>query len=51
MQYFVEASLFASGKSLHTLFATSLIYGEITDAAAIWDRFATHFCDNLPHQL
>ena len=51
MQCFEQASLFASGKSLRALFATSLIHGEITDAAAIWDTFAIHFCDNLPYQL
>ena len=51
MQYFEEASLFASGKSLRALFATLLIYGEIIDVAAIGDTFVTHFCDDLPHQL
>lgn len=48
---FEEASLFASEKSLRALFATSLIYGGITDAGAIWDKFATNFYDDLPHQL
>ena len=51
MRCFQEASLFASEKSLRTLFATSLIHGEITDTAAIWDLFTIHFCDDLPHQL
>ena len=48
---FEKASLFASGKSLRALFATSLVHGGITDAIAIWDKFANHFCDDLPHQL
>ena len=51
LECFGEASLFASGKSLHVLFATSLIHGGLTDAIAIWDKFATHFCDDLPYQL
>ena len=51
MECFEKASLFASGKSLRALFATSLIHGGITDAVVIWDKFATHFCDNLPYQL
>ena len=51
MKCFEKASLFISQKSLCTLFATSLIYGGITDAVIIWDKFVTHFCDNLPHQL
>ena len=36
---------------MRALFATSFIHGEITDAGAIWDKFATNFCDDLPHQL
>ena len=31
--------------------AISLVYGGITDAIAIWDKFADHFCNNLFHQL
>ena len=51
MQCFEKASLFASRKSLRALFATLLIHGEITDAGAIWNTFATYFCYDLPHQL
>ena len=51
MECFEKISLFTSGKSLRALFATSLIHGGITDAITIWNKFATHFCDNLPHQF
>lgn len=52
MQYFEKASLFASGKSLCTLFiTTSLIDRETTNVAAIWNLFAIYFCNNLLYQL
>lgn len=51
MQYFGKALLFTSGKSLHTLFAASLIYEEIIHINAILDIFATPFCDNIPYQF
>lgn len=51
MQFFEKASLFAFKKSLHALFTTLLIHGGITDINAIWDKFATHFCNNLLYQL
>ena len=51
MQCFEEVLLFASEKSLRALFATSLIHGGITNANAIWDKFATQFCNDLFYQL
>ena len=51
LECFEKASLFASEKSLHALFATSLIHKEITDVVAIWDKLATQFCGNLSYQL
>lgn len=46
-----EASLFACGKSLRALFATSLLHGGITNAITMWNQFSSQFCDDLPHLL
>lgn len=51
MQYFEKALLFAFGKRLHALFTILLIHRKITDANAIWNIFATDFCNNLSYQL
>lgn len=49
MQCFEKELLFTFGKSLCALFATLLIYREITDINVIWNIFANHFYKNLPY--
>ena len=46
-----EASVFATGSQLRTLFVTALVYGPVADPRALWDRFATSICDDLPRLL
>lgn len=47
--YFEEALLFNTKKNLHAIFATLLIYRQITNISAIWNKFAIDFYDNLPY--
>ena len=46
-----EASIFAGGPQLRVLFVTALVYGPITDPAALWNRFTASICDDLPRLL
>lgn len=46
-----EASVFASGAQLRSLFVTALVYGMVAEPAALWDRFKQAICDDLPHVL
>ena len=48
---FTEAITFATGHSLRILFATALIYQEISDPLALWNQFCKHLCDDLEHRL
>lgn len=49
MQVFENTLLFAFKKSLHSTFATLLIYKEVINIVTIWDMFAIYFCDNLSY--
>ena len=51
MQCFTEAIIFASGHGLRSLFVTALLYGNITDPAALWNTFAEAICDDLKYYL
>ena len=46
-----EASVFAGGPQLRTLFITALVHGSVADPAALWARFAASICDDLPYLL
>lgn len=48
---FTEAITFSSGSSLRTLFGTALVHGHVSDPTALWEQFAHHLCDDLPHRL
>ncbi|KAH0603160.1 uncharacterized protein H6S33_008164 [Morchella sextelata] len=51
VQCFTEAVLFASGAALRTLFATALLFGDLTDPKALWAEFGNNICDDIPHTL
>lgn len=36
---------------MYTLFVISLVYTEITNSIAIWNRFDKYFCEDLSYQL
>ena len=48
---FTEAVNFATGNSLRILFATALLYQEVSDPLALWTMFSESLCDDLQHQL
>ena len=48
---FEEAAQFSSGKSLRTLFATALLFGDVTNPLNLWERFCTSICDDLNYAL
>ena len=48
---FTEASIFAGGPQLRSLFASALVYGPVADPPALWERFAPNICDDLPRLL
>lgn len=48
---FDEAILFASARSLRTLFLTGLRQRETADPQAIWEKYKVHFCDDLAYKL
>lgn len=48
---FTEAITFSSGYFLRILFGTALVHGHISDPTALWEQFAHHLCDDLPHRL
>ena len=48
---FEEAAQFSSGRSLRTLFATALLFGDVTNPPNLWQRFCTSICDDLHYAL
>ena len=46
-----EASVFAGGPQLRALFMTALVHGAVANPVALWDRFTTSICDDLPNVL
>ena len=46
-----EASVFASGPQLCSLFVTALVHGSVADPPALWNRFAVSICGDLPYVL
>ncbi|KAH0611538.1 uncharacterized protein H6S33_010803 [Morchella sextelata] len=51
IQCFTEAIVFSSGSSLRTLFATALLFGDVTDPLTLWTQFGIKICDDLPNAL
>ena len=50
-QCFEEAAQFSSGRSLRTLFATALLFGNVTNPPNLRQRFCTSSCDDLHYAL
>jgi len=48
---FTETVNFANGNSLRILFATALLYQEVSDPLALWTMFSESLCDDLQHQF
>ena len=48
---FEEAAQFSSGKSLRTLFATALLFSDVSNLLNLWERFCTSICDDLMYAL
>ena len=51
VQCFEEAVCYMSGERLRSLFIIALTHGPCQDPPTIWERFRTHFCDDLAHRL
>ena len=48
---FKEAAQFSSGRSLRTLFATTLLFGDVTNPPNLWQQFCTSISDDLHYAL
>lgn len=46
-----EAAQFSSGRLLRTLFATTLLFGNITRPLNLWQQFCTSICEDLNYAL
>ncbi|KAG1489682.1 hypothetical protein G6F46_013412 [Rhizopus delemar] len=44
---FSEAVEFVSGSSLRSLFVSALLFQELNEPKALWDRFCLNICDDL----
>jgi hypothetical protein len=48
---FDEASTFALGPQLRTLFVTALVWGPLAEPLTLWNRFKHWICDDLPRRI
>ena len=51
MECFRDASVWGVGSCLRSLFVSALVFGDLTEPLALWQRFGPDICDDLPHRI